>query len=175
MGCNRNILNIILKPIRYKIINFHISSYTWTCWEFNRNFKPVRNKKIEKTKRQKKNNHTHKTVFTWFGNLPTSTELQGFHYYKKKVYNVRLHCFSFSKTTRRQNPNHKKKGFYILRTGFTMGYKNGPKIFCRPKPPLHGLSLSKSPIIRVRSSHQPDQIMPDDDFSWNKIHPLSSL
>ena len=69
----------------------------------------------------------------------------------------------------------KKKGFYILRTGFTMGYKNGPKIFCRPKPPLHGLSLSKSPIIQVKSSHQPNQIMPDDDFSWNKIHPLSSL
>ena len=56
-----------------------------------------------------------------------------------------------------------------------MGYKNGLKIFCRPKPPLHGLSLSKSPIIRVKSGHQPDQIMSDDDFSWNKIHPLSSL
>ena len=55
------------------------------------------------------------------------------------------------------------------------GLQNGPKIFCRPKPPLQGLSLSKSPIIRVRSGHQPDQIMLDDDFSWNKIHPLSSL
>ena len=29
------------------------------------------------------------------------------------------------------------------------GLQNGPKIFCRPKPPLHGLSFSKSPIIRV--------------------------
>ena len=69
----------------------------------------------------------------------------------------------------------KKNGFYILRIGFTMGYKNRLKIFCRPKPPLHGLNLSKSPIIRVKSGHQPDQIMSDDDFSWNKIHPLSSL
>ena len=69
----------------------------------------------------------------------------------------------------------KKNNFYIVRTGFTMGYKNGPKIFCRPKLSLHGLSLSKSPIIRVRLGHQPDQIMPDDDFSWNKILPLSSL
>ena len=59
----------------------------------------------------------------------------------------------------------KKKRFYILRTGFTMSYKNGPKILCRLKPPLHGLSLSKSPILRVRSGHQSDQIMPDDDFS----------
>ena len=55
------------------------------------------------------------------------------------------------------------------------GHKNEPKLFCRPKPPLHGLSLSKSHIIRVKSGHQPDQIIPDDDFSWNKIHPLSSL
>ena len=28
----------------------------------------------------------HKTKFTWFGNLPTSTELQGFHY-KIRRYN----------------------------------------------------------------------------------------
>ena len=28
-SCNRDILNIILKSIGYKIINFHISSYTW--------------------------------------------------------------------------------------------------------------------------------------------------
>ena len=27
-GCNRDILNIIHKSIGYKIINFHISSYT---------------------------------------------------------------------------------------------------------------------------------------------------
>ena len=32
----------------------------------------------------KKNNHTHKIIFTWFGNMPTSTELQGFHYYQGK-------------------------------------------------------------------------------------------
>ena len=33
----------------------------------------------------KKNNHMHKTVFTRFDNLPTFTELQGFHYYQGKV------------------------------------------------------------------------------------------
>ena len=32
----------------------------------------------------KKNNNMHKTIFTRFGNLPTSTKLQEFHYYKKK-------------------------------------------------------------------------------------------
>ena len=40
---------------------------------------------MEKT-HAKENNHTHKTIFTWFGNLPTSTELQGFHY-KIRRYN----------------------------------------------------------------------------------------
>ena len=33
----------------------------------------------------KKNNHMHKTVFTWFDNLPTSTELKGYHYYKGRI------------------------------------------------------------------------------------------
>ena len=45
----------------------------------------MRNKNIEKTnakqEKKKKNNHTHKTIFTWFGNLLTSMKLQGFHYY----------------------------------------------------------------------------------------------
>ena len=98
-----DLLNIILKSIGYKIINFHISSYTWTCWEFNRNFKPVRNKKIEKRKRQKKNKYTHKTVFTWFGNLPTSTELQGFHYYKRKLQCV-VTVFFFLKKNKMTKP-----------------------------------------------------------------------
>ena len=102
-GCNRNLLNIILKSIGYKIINFHISSYTWTCWEFNRNFKSKRNKKIEKKKRQKKNNHTHKRVFTWFGNLPTSTELQGFHYYKRKL-QCAVIVFFFLKNNKKTKP-----------------------------------------------------------------------
>ena len=30
-------------------------------------------------------NYTHKTIFTWFDNLPTSMELQGFHYYQGKI------------------------------------------------------------------------------------------
>ena len=38
-------------------------------------FQTCEKQKIKKTKRQKKNNHTHKTVFTWFDNLLTSTEL----------------------------------------------------------------------------------------------------
>ena len=71
----------------------------------------MRCKKIEKNIRLRKI-ITHKTVFMWFGDLPTSTELQRFHY--------------------------------------------------RPKPPLHGLSLKKSPIKKLqqhyfKSGHNLDQ------------------
>ena len=45
--------------------------------------------------KKKKKNHTHKTVFMWFENFPTSTELQGFHYYQEKI-QVRQYSFSLS-------------------------------------------------------------------------------
>ena len=44
----------------------------------------------------------------------------------------------FLSKKRHQNPNLQSNRFYILRTGFTMDYKNGPKFFPRaiaPKPP----------------------------------------
>ena len=55
------------------------------CREFNQNSNLWETKQIEK-RHVKENNHMHKTIFTWFGNLPTSTELQGFHY-KIRRYN----------------------------------------------------------------------------------------
>ena len=47
-------------------------------------------KQVEKT-HAKENNHTHKTIFMWFGNLPTFTELQGFHYYQRKYNSAQEH------------------------------------------------------------------------------------
>ena len=38
-------------------------------------FQTCEKQKNREKKCQKKNNHTPKTVFTWFGNLPTFTEL----------------------------------------------------------------------------------------------------
>ena len=56
-------------------------------------------KKIEKT-HIKQSNQMHNTIFTWFGNLPTSTELQRFHYYQgKRKFNMRLQYFSQLKNT----------------------------------------------------------------------------
>ena len=48
----------------------------------------MRNKTNRENIRQRKNNHTYKIIFTWFGNLPTSTELQGFHYYQGKIQSI---------------------------------------------------------------------------------------
>ena len=74
------------------------------------NSQPVRNKNRENT-RKKKNNHTHKIIFTWFGNLPTSTELQEFHYYQGKIQSVKIQFFRLSKKLKPRNPNHQKNGF----------------------------------------------------------------
>ena len=64
-------------------LNFHLSSTLLEQYvrNFNPKFQPVRNKTNRENTHVKENNHKHKTIFTWFGNLPTSTELQGFHYY----------------------------------------------------------------------------------------------
>ena len=76
--------------------------------------------KIEKT-HAKENNHTHKTIFMWFGNLRTSTELQGFHYYQgRRKYKMRLQYFLLSPSrmwqqqpTILKNANHGKVDLYI--------------------------------------------------------------
>ena len=127
------------------------------CREFNQNpnlwEKKKKKKRKEKNTRQKKkkNTHMHKTVFMWFGNLPTSTELQRFHYYQRKVQSAATVFLSLKNmATTPQKTLITKVGFYI---------QNGPKFFFayRPKPPLHGLSLRKSPIkkphniIRIKS------------------------
>ena len=76
----------------------------------NPNSLPVRNKKKKEKTHAKKKNHTHKTIFTWFGK---------FAY----VYGVARISLLLGKNT-----------------------KCSYKFAYWPKPPLHGLSLSKSPI-----------------------------
>jgi len=51
--------------------------------------------KIEKIYVKEKINYTHKTVFTWFGNLLASTELHRFHYYQGKIQNAAVQFFFF--------------------------------------------------------------------------------
>ena len=82
-------------------------------------------------------------------------------------YKVQQYSFSHSKK-RQPQTLITKNVFYILSTGFTMGYKTGQKIFpawaCWPKPSLHELNLKKSPIkkshniIRVGSGQVINQI-----------------
>ena len=93
LGCNRNILNIIFKSIGYKIINFHISSYTWTCWEFNRNSKHVRNKKIEKKKNAKRKTITRIRQYLRGSVICLRPQSCRDFTIIKENYNVRLQCF----------------------------------------------------------------------------------
>ena len=111
----------------------------------NLNFQPVRNNKNRENTRQIKNNYTHKIIFTWFGNLPMFTELQGFHYYRKK-YKSAATVFPISQ--KHGNNTYNK----TLITKLRFLHKTGPKNFPGaawaywPKSLLHGLSLSKSLI-----------------------------
>ena len=74
---NKSPLLLEMNPIHKKILQ-----------GINPNSQPVRNKKKQRKHTPKKNNHTHKTIFTWFGNLPTTTELQGFYYYQRKIHST---------------------------------------------------------------------------------------
>ena len=74
-----------------------------TCREFNLNPNLWETKQNRENTRQRKNNHTHKTIFTWFGNLPTSTELQGFHYYQEKIQSINCSYNISLSPTRQEN------------------------------------------------------------------------
>ena len=78
----------------------------------------------------------HKTIFMWFGNLPTSMKLQGFHYYQGKKIQSAATMFQSLKRRQQQQQQQQtlitKNSFYILHIGFTMGYKMG-------RPSLHSM------------------------------------
>ena len=156
----------------------------------------MRNKRIEKTHaKEKKNNHSHKTIFTWFGNLPTSTELQGFHYYQGRTESTKLRLqypFLSPSRMRQQQPT-------ILKTLITAKlvyiYEMGPKIFPRgvvpgppkglsmsaptwayqPKPPLHGLSLNKSPIKNHAILFGSSQVVKSDQTKLGSTKPNNTV
>ena len=92
MSWNRGFIGIPInfwpfhRPLwKYVLPSFQMNVWVRLWWEIfrelNRNSETYEKQNRENT-RQTKNNHTHKIVFTWFGNLPMSTELQGFHYYQ---------------------------------------------------------------------------------------------
>ena len=132
-------------------MNVWVRLWREICRELNRNSETYEKQNRENT-RQTKNNHTHKIVFTWFGNLSTSTELQGFHYYQgKKIQSAVVQFFlSLSKTTT-TNPNHQSCVFYILRMGFYILH------FLHPPP--HWLSLRKTPIKNYATLFESSQVV----------------
>ena len=101
------------------------------CSELTRNSQTCEKQNREKHT-PKKNNHTHEIVFTWFKNLLTSTELQGFHYYQGRntKYDSIVFFFFSVKTTSRKLYSPKQQFLYLARR-IHNGLQNGPKNFSR--------------------------------------------
>ena len=84
----------------------------------------MRNKNRENTRQRKI--ITRKIVFTWFGNLPMSTKLQGFHYYQGKKIQIRQYSFfSLSKTTMTNTISLRKSPIKNHATLFRVGSSFG--------------------------------------------------
>ena len=112
----------------------------------------------------------HKTIFTWFGNLPMSTELQGFHYYQERMQSTKIAATIFSLSheehgnhTTLENPDYKRR--------FHNGLNRPKKISQGHKPPLHGLSLSKSPIKNHATLFGSGQVVKPDQIKLGSIKP----
>ena len=103
----------------------------------------------------KKKNHTHKTIFTWFGNLPTSTELQGFHYYQEKNTSAAVQFF-FSL--------YKNYNDEILITKT-----------CFLPPPLHGLNLRKSPIKNHATLFESGRVESSNGSNITRLHKAQQI
>ena len=69
-----------------EIYIYIIYNRTWGCGESTRNSQIYEIHNKEKKMRQRK--ESHKTIFTWFDNLSTSTEVQWFHYSLGKIQDV---------------------------------------------------------------------------------------
>ena len=75
-------------------------------------FRLVRCKKKKKIYVKKKI-IIHKTIFTLFGNLPMVTELQGFHYFQRKIQSAAIQFFFSLKNNIKKNSNLQKQQFFI--------------------------------------------------------------
>ena len=86
----------------------------------------------------------YRTIFTWFGNLPTSTKLQGFHYYQGRIQSGAI-IFFLSK--KHSNNTHNK----TLITKLRFLHKTGPKNFLGGVAPgsSRGLSISASAWVAL--------------------------
>ena len=113
----------------------------------------MRNKNRENT-RQRKNNNTHKTIFTWFGNLFTSTELQGFHYYQGRIQSTSCD-YSFSFFTQKHD---------LQKTLIT-------KLCFLHKSLLHGLSLNKFPIKNHTTLFGSNRVVKPDQTKLGSTKP----
>ena len=148
----------------YSYSNLTLGSNT-SCRELTRNFQNCEKQNRENT-RQRKIITCTRQYLCGSAICLSPRSCRDFTIFREKI-QVWQYSFFLSKKTTSKNPNHQNNGFYIICIGFTIGYKTGQKKIQRynlgrlayqSKPPLHGLSLRKSPIknyatlFRVKSS-----------------------
>ena len=112
--------------------------------------------------KSKKKIHTHKTIFTWFSNFPTSTKLQGFHYYQGKIQSAAIvFFFSLSRNTTTTNPNLK----IAFSTSCALAWADT----------FHGLSLRKSHIKNHATLFRSSWLIKPDQTKLGSTKPNKSL
>ena len=119
------------------------------CREFNPNSQPVRNKKIEKTHAKEKQSHAQDSIyvvqqFAYIHGVVRISLLSG-----KKIQSTAVQFFFFSLSQRLHQET------LITKTTVSISYIQDSQLAMkwayRPKPPLHGLNLRKSPIKKPRN------------------------
>ena len=95
--------------------------------------------------------------------MPTSTELERFHYYQGKNTKCDFNVFSLSRKTT-TNSNHK----IAFSTSCAPAWAN------KPKPPLYGLSLRKSPIKNYATLFGLGWVIKSDQTKLNSTKPNKS-
>ena len=122
-------------------------------------------KKIEKTHAKEKQSHAQDNIYV-IRSFAYVHRIVGISLLSGKNTKCGYSFFTLSQDNNNNKILITKKDFYILHTWFTNGLENGlgglsmssPAYACWPKPPLHELSLRKSPIknhatlFQVRSS-----------------------
>ena len=115
---------------------------SWYCREFNQNSQPVRNKKNRENTRQRRQSHAQDNIYV-VRQFAYVHGVAGISLLSGRNTKCGYHIFSLRKNdnTKKKNPNNQ----ITLSTSGGLSMSASAWAY-RPKSPLHGLSLSKSPI-----------------------------
>ena len=136
----------------------------------------MRNKKIEKTYTKEKQSHAQDNIyvvrqFAYVHGVAGISLLSG----KITKCGLRLQYFSLTKT---QQQHHTKtlitKVNFYIQNGPKKNFMSAPAWAYRPKPPLHGLSLSKSTIKNHTILFESSRVVKPDQTKLGSTKPNKS-